>query len=58
MFFLKSDSVYIYAAPRARKEAGTLLLNEISAHENFVFATVKNGMQTENAIDSRTSLPK
>ena len=41
LFFPKTDSTYIYEAPRTREEVEKLLLNEINAHENFVFASVK-----------------
>ena len=41
--FPKTDSNYIYASPRTRKEVGKLLLSEIKTHINFVFATVKGG---------------
>ena len=41
LYFHKTDSAYIYAAPRTREEVKRLLLNEIKAHENFIFASVK-----------------
>lgn len=41
LFFPKTDSQYIYANPRPRKEVEKLLLEEVKTHENFVFAAVK-----------------
>ncbi len=41
LFFPKSDPNYLYTSPRTHDEAGRLLLDEIKAHENFVFAAVK-----------------
>lgn len=41
LYFPKTDSDYVYAAPRTRAEVETLLLNELKAHENFIFAAVK-----------------
>ena len=41
LYFPKADPIYIYAAPRTRKEVEKLLFNEIKAHENFIFASVK-----------------
>lgn len=41
LYFPKTDPVYIYAAPRTREEVEKFLLNEIKAHESFVFASVK-----------------
>ncbi len=41
LYFPKEDPGYIYAAPRTREEVEMLLQNEIKAHENFVFASVK-----------------
>ncbi len=41
LFFSKTDPQYIFASPRTKKEAEQLLWNEITAHENFVFAAVK-----------------
>lgn len=41
LFFSKTDSQYIYANPRPRKEVEKLLLEEVKTHENFVFAAVK-----------------
>lgn len=40
LYFPKTDPGYLYAAPRGREEAETLLFREIQAHENFVFASV------------------
>ncbi len=41
LYFPKTDPIYIYAAPRTREEVKNLLFNEIKAHENFVFSSVK-----------------
>lgn len=41
LYFPKTDSNYIYASPRTREEVEKLLWSEISAHENFVFTSVK-----------------
>lgn len=41
LYFPKTDSGYMYAAPRSRAEVEVLLLKEIEAHENFIFASVK-----------------
>lgn len=41
LYFPKTDSNYIYASPRPRKEVEKLLWGEIKAHENFVFTSVK-----------------
>ena len=41
LYFPKTDPVYLYAAPRTREEVKKLLLKEIKAHENFIFASVK-----------------
>lgn len=41
LFFQKTDSQYIYANPRPRKEVEKLLMDEVRTHENFVFAAVK-----------------
>ena len=41
LYFPKTDSHYIYASPRTRKEVEKLLWSEISEHENFVFTSVK-----------------
>lgn len=41
LYFPKTDLDYLYARPRTRGEVGKLLLQEIKAHENFVFASVK-----------------
>lgn len=47
-YFIDSEDLYfpkagnnIYAFPRTREETEKLLLGEIKAHENFVFASVK-----------------
>lgn len=41
LFFPKTNPQYTYASPRTHEEAGKLLFQEINAHENFVFASVK-----------------
>lgn len=48
LYFSKTNPEYLYAAPRTRMEVEQLLLDEIAAHENFVFASVKGDY--ENAI--------
>ncbi|MCI5955503.1 MAG: AAA family ATPase [Clostridiales bacterium] len=48
-YFIDSEDLYFpkenpdapYAVPRTRQEAKRLLLNEMEAHESFVFASVK-----------------
>ena len=41
LYFPKTSSHYLYSSPRTREEVERLLFDEIRAHENFVFATVK-----------------
>lgn len=41
LYFPKTDLNYIYASPRTREEVEKLLLKEIKANRNFVFASVK-----------------
>lgn len=41
LYFPKTDARYTYANPRSRDEVKALLLREIGAHEDFVFASVK-----------------
>lgn len=41
LYFPKTDPNYIYASQRTREEVEKLLFNEIAAHENFVFTSVK-----------------
>lgn len=41
LFFPKTDKKYMYANPRTKEEAKTLLLRDIRLHQNFVFASVK-----------------
>lgn len=41
LYFPKTDSGYMYASPRSRKEVEKLLFSEIKAHENFIFTSVK-----------------
>lgn len=41
LYFPKTDSGYPYASPRSRAEVEALLLKEIKARENFIFASVK-----------------
>ncbi len=40
MFFPKTDPDHIYASPRPKSEVERLLMSEVTAHENFVFAAV------------------
>lgn len=47
LFFPKTDKQYPYASPRTREEAKGLLLREIKAHENFVFASVTGNYGNE-----------
>ena len=41
LYFPKTDPLYTYASSRSHDEVEKLLLDEIKAHENFVFASVK-----------------
>ena len=41
LFFSRTDAHEPYANPRSRSEAEKLLMDEVSAHENFVFAAVR-----------------
>ncbi len=41
LYFPKTDLNYIYASPRTREEVKKLLLQEIKANGNFIFASVK-----------------
>lgn len=41
LYFPKTNPDYAYSSPRSREEVEKLLLKEINAHENFVFASVK-----------------
>ncbi len=41
LYFPKTDTNYMYASPRTRKEVENMLWSEIQAYENFVFASVK-----------------
>lgn len=41
LYFPEKDPDYAYAAPRTREEVERVLFNEVRAHENFVFASVK-----------------
>lgn len=41
LYFPKTDPNNIFASPRTREEVEKLLLHEIKAHEDFVFASVK-----------------
>lgn len=40
LYFPKSNPNYIYAIPRSEAEVESLLIKEVRAHENFVFAAV------------------
>lgn len=41
LYFPKTDKNYLFASPRTKTEVESLLLDEIKAHEDFVFASVK-----------------
>ena len=41
LFFPKTDENYIFAAPRSHNDVEMLLMDEVRAYENFVFASVK-----------------
>ena len=41
LYFPKTDPNYLYASPRSEDEVAKLLEDEIKAHENFVFASVR-----------------
>ena len=41
LFFPKTDARYLYASGRTREEVTRLLMDEVCAHEDFVFAAVK-----------------
>lgn len=41
LYFHKTDSIYIYADPRTHEEVEELLFDEIKAHGNFIFSSVK-----------------
>lgn len=41
LYFPKTNPNYVYSAPRTREEVSKLLFDEVKAHENFVFASVK-----------------
>lgn len=41
LYFSKTNFNHTYSAPRTRKAVEKLLLDEIKAHENFVFCSVK-----------------
>lgn len=47
LFFPKTDPDYLYAAPRSLDEVVDLLMDEVRAHENFVFAAVKGNYGDE-----------
>ena len=53
LYFPKSDSAYLYAAPRSREEVVRLLEEKIAAGRRFVFAAVKGdyGDQLIAALD-------
>ena len=40
LYFPKTDPQNTYASPRSREEVAELLMREVRAHENFVFAAV------------------
>ena len=41
LYYPKTNPDYVYSSPRTREEAEKILFNEIKAHENLVFASVK-----------------
>lgn len=41
LYFPKTDPNYLYTSPRTKAEVEDLLFEEIQAHEDFVFASVK-----------------
>lgn len=41
LYFPKTDARYLYASPRTREEVEELLLREIEAHPDHIFASVK-----------------
>ena len=41
LYFPKTDPNYVFSSPCTREEVEKLLFAEITAHENFVFASVK-----------------
>lgn len=41
LFFSKLNPEYLYAAPRSKEEVIKLLMDEVRAHDNFIFAAVK-----------------
>ena len=41
LYFSKMNSCYVYSSSRTHAEVEKLLFDEIKAHENFVFASVK-----------------
>ncbi|MEA4890207.1 MAG: AAA family ATPase [Clostridiaceae bacterium] len=41
LFFPKTDPNFIFASPRSHEEVVKLLMNEVKAYQNFVFAAVK-----------------
>lgn len=49
-YFPKTDSDYLYASPRTRKEVEMLLLRELKTQEDFVLSSVKGGYG--EAVDS------
>lgn len=41
LYFPKTNPNYVYSSPRTHEEVEKLLFDEIKAHENFVFASIK-----------------
>ena len=41
LFFPKTDPNYTFAAPRPKSEVIRLLMEEVKAHKNFIFAAVR-----------------
>lgn len=47
LYFPKTDKNYLFANPRTREEAKSLLLHDIVHYKNFVFSSVKGDYGTE-----------
>ena len=59
LYFPKTDPNYLYASPRNENEVAKLLADEIKAHENFIFASVRGkfgrGTLPNHGIDVRAA---
>lgn len=55
LYFPKADPLYPYASPRTRAEVEKLLCSEMTAHENFVFTSVKGDYG--ESVNSFFSMP-